>query len=142
MICETVYVKKLPKTKTLNTSSDAYNLVKGFIKGARQERLIVITLNVVDAVIGVHLLNIGTEKAANCSTKEIFYKAIIDNATSIIICHNHTDGIVEPSRADIELADKYFKAGVILGILVKDNMVISEYGFSSIIPNVEEFRKE
>jgi DNA repair protein RadC len=140
MICETVHIRERPKTRIINNSSDAYNLVKEFTKN-RQEQFIVITLNARDEVIGVHVSNIGTTTAVYNSPKEVFYKAITDNAVSIIICHNHPSRIITPSDGDYKSADRYFKAGAILGIPVKENMVISEYGYSSIKPSVEEFRK-
>jgi DNA repair protein RadC len=141
MVYETVVTKNLKKRMIVRDPDDAYKLVKQFAK-SRQEQLIVITLDTCKYVIGVHVIHIGTVNKTFASTKDIFYKAIMDNACFIIVCHNHPGGdYLEPSENDLKTADKLYKAGAIMDIRVKDQLIISEYGYTSMKPSVEEILK-
>jgi hypothetical protein len=62
----------------------------------------------------------------------IFYPAIRDNASYIIVCHNHPDGICEPSPQDLAEAEQTQMAGEILGIRIWDEMILTKHGFFSL----------
>jgi DNA repair protein RadC len=140
MVFEAVFTKKLKKQVIIKDSADVYKLVKQFAK-SRQEQCIVVTLDGTRYVLGVHVVNIGYTDGTPVSIKDIFYKAIMDNATYIIVCHNHTGHLLEPSKTDLKFADRLYKAGTILDIIVKDQLVITEYGFSSIKSSTEAILK-
>jgi DNA repair protein RadC len=140
MVFEAVFTKKLKKQVVIRKTLDAYKLVKSFAK-SRQEQLVVITMDSTWHVLGVHVVNIGLTNYTPVSVKDIFYKAIMDNATFVIICHNHQGDLIEPSEGDLKFTDKIYKAGTIMDITVKDQLIISEYGYSSIKPSVEAVMK-
>jgi DNA repair protein RadC len=140
MVVEAVFTKKLSKEVIINETIDVYKLVKRFAK-SRQEQCIVVTTDYNNYVIGVHVINIGYTNSTPVAIKEVFYKAIMDNASFVIVCHNHHGYLVEPSERDLKLADQLYKAGTILDIKVKNQLVISEYGFSSIMPSAEAILK-
>jgi DNA repair protein RadC len=140
MVFEAVFTKKIKKQAIIKNSDDTYRLVKRFTK-CRQEQVIVVTLDNNRYVLGVHVVNIGFTNHTSASIKDIFYKAIIDNAISIILCHNHIGALIEPSKADITFSDKLYKAGTILDIRVRDQLIISEYGYTSIKPSVNAILK-
>jgi DNA repair protein RadC len=140
MVFEAVFTKKLKKHVHIKDSADVYKLVKSFTK-SRQEQLIVITMDSTWYVLGVHIVNIGLTNYTPVSIKDIFYKAIIDNATSVIVCHNHPGDLVEPSKGDLKFSDKIYKAGTIMDITVKGQLIISEYGYSSIKPSMAAVMK-
>jgi DNA repair protein RadC len=138
----TVIKKRKQKEKKIRTGMDAYNLVKKYAK-SRQEQCILITLGGDDMVIGIHLVHIGSSNTVHTSLKEIFFRAIKDNASKIITCHNHTNGSLEPSDDDFKSAHAYFISGNIFDIPVMMDMIVTEYGYTSINMNKKfEFPKE
>ena len=61
----------------------------------------------------------------------ILKKALEEDATSIVLCHNHPSGNPQPSRADEELTKKIKEAATYFDIKVIDHIIVSEEGFYS-----------
>lgn len=58
--------------------------------------------------------------------------AILSNAASILVGHNHPSGNPEPSQEDIHVTRKLVEAGKIIGIEVLDHIVMGEDEFVSL----------
>ena len=69
--------------------------------------------------------HLGTLNNTLISNREIFKVAVKSNASSIIVAHNHPSGDVTPSKDDVSHTREIVKAGVILGILVLDHIIVS-----------------
>ena len=63
--------------------------------------------------------------------KLVFRKAIEELASSIILCHNHPSGNLQPSQSDIDLTKKLADAGKTLDIMVLDHLIITDEGYYS-----------
>ncbi|CQR73271.1 hypothetical protein SOV_50530 [Sporomusa ovata DSM 2662] len=92
------------------------------------EKLGIITLNVKNKIAGLHLIAVGSLNQAFVGAREIFQQALLNNASSIILFHNHPSGNSEPSDADIQLTKKVEDAGQLLGIKVLDHIIVGECG--------------
>ena len=88
-------------------------------------------LDVKNRVIGIHTVSIGTLNASLVSAREVFKAAILCNAASIILAHNHPSGDLTPSPEDIQVTDVLRKAGKLLDIEVLDHVIVGEEGSHS-----------
>jgi DNA repair protein RadC len=81
------------KRTTLKVSrpDDVWELLKKYAKKER-EHLIVLTLNSSSNVISVNIVSIGLANKTIVHPREVFKKAITDNATGIVVVHNHPSG--------------------------------------------------
>ncbi|MCB0633645.1 MAG: JAB domain-containing protein [Saprospiraceae bacterium] len=79
-------------------------------------------------VLGMCLVSKGGVAGTVVDQKIVFGAAIKGRASSIILAHNHPSGNLKPSRADIELTEKFQKAGAILDILILDHLILSPEG--------------
>jgi DNA repair protein RadC len=131
---ETSFTKKKRQSIRITQRLDIYNLVKRFAK-SRQEQNILITLSPESFVIGVHVISVGNSDSVYADPKDIFHKAIEDNASKIITCHNHPLGTLEPSEGDIENSLAMFVTGKVLSIPVECDMIITEFGYTVIRPS-------
>ncbi|MBP6533035.1 MAG: hypothetical protein KA285_07105, partial [Bacteroidia bacterium] len=61
----------------------------------------------------------------------IFKAALDQKALSIILCHNHPSGNIQPSTADIQLTKNIVEAGKVLEISVLDHVIITQTGYYS-----------
>ena len=77
----------------------------------------------------------GTVNSAMMGAREIFQKALLANAVSIIVMHNHPSGDCTPSMEDVKVTERLVKAGEIVGIQVLDHMIISDRGYYSLKAN-------
>jgi len=63
--------------------------------------------------------------------REVFIRAIKDNACSIIIAHTHPSDQLEPSVNDKEATKRLCEAGHLLGIEVLDHLILGKSGYFS-----------
>lgn len=98
-----------------------------------QENFLLVTLDVRKKVIGTHVLFIGGRAALLIDPVTLFRRAILDNADSIILAHNHPSGCLSPSDEDITFHEQLASAGRLLQIEVLDIVIFNEteyYSFS------------
>ena len=62
--------------------------------------------------------------------REVFRLAIHNNASSVIVAHNHPSGDPTPSREDIAVTNRIKEAGKILGIDLLDHIVVGSHSYS------------
>lgn len=67
--------------------------------------------------------------------REIYAGAIADNATGIIIAHNHPSGDPMPSRDDITTTQQLAAAGLMLCIKLHDHIIIAGEEHFSFLAN-------
>ena len=79
-------------------------------------------------IIGIHTVSVGSLFAAIVSPREVFKAAILANAASIIVAHNHPSGDVTPSPEDIQVTKTLRDAGKLLDIEVLDHVIVGEDG--------------
>lgn len=96
------------------------------IGGSTVEKVAVICLDSNNKAINASITNIGTEKKVDIVPAEIFRIALLSNASSIIICHNHPSGDLKPSSYDFEITKKIGYVGSILGIKLIDSLIIGD----------------
>lgn len=132
MTYEIVSERKFRTSVRLSVPEDAYSVVKRYAR-SKKEQFILLTLNGAHEIISVAIISIGLVNRTVVHPREVFFKAINDLATSVIICHNHPSGKVEPSPEDIELTKRLVSAGELIGIPVLDHLIISKNGYISLL---------
>ena len=113
------------------TPEDVYNVLQQYLQDTDREQFVVLFLDSHSAVIGINTVSIGTLTESLVHSREVFKGAILANAASIIVAHNHPSGEARPSEADIAVTSKLKEAGRILGIPLEDHVIIGEESFSS-----------
>ena len=116
----------------INKESDVYELVKDELVNSDREILLSVMLTVKNDLIGVETVSIGSITASTTTPGDVFKSAILANAVSIIVCHNHPSGDLTPSPEDIELTKQLIAAGELLGIKVLDHLIVSNKGYKSL----------
>lgn len=115
------------ETNTITRAKDILKTIKSFTRSDR-ELFVGLYLNARNQVIAHHVISVGTTSASLVHPREVFKPAIIKNACSIIVAHNHPSGGTEPSEADIQLTNRLTEAGKILGIEIMDHIIITPSG--------------
>ena len=113
------------------TPLQVYELIKEYLQGTDREQFIAIFLDSRSEVIGINTVSVGTLTESLVHPREVFKGAILANAASIIIAHNHPSGDHHASEADLAVTSKLKEAGRILGIPLEDHVVIGREGFTS-----------
>jgi len=90
------------------------------------ENFIVIFLNARKKPIGFQIISTGTLDTLLVHPREVFKPAIVMNAHSILLAHNHPSGDWTPSEADIKVTRELVKAGNMMKIEVVDHIILGE----------------
>jgi len=98
----------------------------GYLREKTREHFAVIYLNARNEVIFKKHLFIGTLNSNICHPREVFQYALLHNASSVILVHNHPSGDPEPSEADIVVTKRMVEAGKIMGVEVLDHVIITK----------------
>lgn len=120
------------KSSILLTPKDVWERMED-IRGSKKEHFVVFYLDSRNQEIQRDIISIGTLNESLVHPREVFENAIKNNASSIIISHNHPSGELEPSQADLEIMKQLAHAGKILDIRIVDSIVVSGGSYKSII---------
>ena len=101
------------------------------VKDKAKEHFKLILLNTRNKIIGFSTISIGTLNANIVHPREVFKDAIVHNAASVILVHNHLSGDPEPSEDDLEITKRFVESGKILGIEVIDHIIVTKGSFFS-----------
>jgi len=120
--------------KTINNPIAARNL---FLEVAEldkrsEEVFVMATIDVQNKVTGLFEVSTGTLNSSLVTPREVFKRAILQNAAGIVLGHNHPSGNIDASSDDIQITKKLVKSGKILGVNVVDHIIVgSEGNYSS-----------
>jgi len=120
------------KTNILLKSKDVWDTMVD-IRGSKKEHFVVFYLNSRNQEIKREIISVGTVSASLVHPREVFEGAIKNNASSIIVAHNHPSGDTAPSQDDTEVTKKLVLAGKILDIKIIDHVIVTDKEFKSFI---------
>lgn len=89
-----------------------------------EEFLYLLCFNSKMKLLGVFEVSHGDACTTICNNREIFQKALLCNASCIVLAHNHPSGDVTPSEVDVITQNKVKQASEIMGVLLKDNLIV------------------
>ena len=127
---------KVLEEKPAFTSMTDSNKVVEFINAAIQpqtfaeERMYIIALSTKGDVIGYIEHSKGSLNSSLVDVAGIFKFALLCNACSIILTHNHPSGNTTPSQEDIEVTRRVKDAGNLLGVPLLDHIITTPTGNS------------
>ena len=112
----------------MNSPETVMKLAKGFLRmhEETEEHMYMLCLNTKLKLNGVFEISHGNVNSSIVGAREVFQKALLGNAVSIILIHNHPSGDCTPSAQDIEVTKRLVEAGKIVGIDVLDHIIIGQ----------------
>jgi DNA repair protein RadC len=99
----------------------------GDIRNKQQEYLICLSMDGGQRLIAQRTITVGTLDTLLAHPREVFTDPIADRAATIIIAHNHPSGSAKPSPKDITLTQQLIAAGKLLGIPLKDHIIVTKH---------------
>lgn len=133
-LLEVVTIKQvLRKTKNkfagyqIKSPEHAAEVAHHFIGDDACEVMLSIMLNTKNEVVAIHRFSVGSLNSAIIHPRETFKSAILNNAASIILAHQHPSNNPTPSPEDVDVTNRLVEAGKILGIDILDHVVVTAY---------------
>lgn len=116
----------------ITSPTDAANLLLLEMSGLEQENLRTLLLDTKNRVLASPTVYIGNVNSSIIRVSEVFREAVRQNATALIMAHNHPSGDPTPSPEDIQVTRSVVEAGLLLGIEVLDHLIIGHQKFVSL----------
>jgi DNA repair protein RadC len=119
--------------KYIKTSEDAARVCREVLGLHEQaeENLVCFDLNTKNAIIAIRVVSVGTLNSSLVHPREVFKGALMSNANSVIIAHNHPSGEIDPSASDHIVTRQIWKAGELLQVKLLDHIVMGHDGYYS-----------
>ncbi len=118
--------------RKIATPEDCVVLVKHLLEDSDREKLVVCCLNTKNEPTSISTVSIGSLNSSIVHPREVFKTAILSNAASVIISHNHPSGDTVPSKEDINITERIKEAGDIIGIKLLDHLIIGDREYLSL----------
>ena len=122
----------LYKDRKIRSPRDAYDLMLEFLGDVDREHFIVLCLDTKNQPTCIQVVHIGNLNSSIVHPREVLKSAILSNAASIIVGHNHPSNISDPSPEDIDVTKRLTQAGEILGVELLDHLILCSDSFHSL----------
>ena len=116
----------------IRTPEDVVNILSADYDAAVVEMAQMLALDTKNKIIGIFTISTGSLNASIIHPRDIFQRAILSNAASVILAHNHPSGDPTPSSEDIELTNKLVQVGKMMDLPILDHVVIGDGKFVSL----------
>ena len=116
---------------SIKSSNDIAEYLKATLKDYAYEIFAVVFLNRSNKINHFEIISKGGITGTVADPRIILRKALEQEATAIVLCHNHPSGNLKPSRADEDLTLKIKEAAKYFDIKVMDHIIVSEDGYYS-----------
>ena len=114
----------LYSTEQITTPDKAAEVMAGVLSQMDREYCCVVNLDGANHPINFNVVSIGDVNQAHVPIQNVFKSAILSNASSIMMFHNHPSGSVQASREDIDVTKRLIEAGKIMNIPVLDHIIV------------------
>lgn len=112
-------------------SQQAAGLLREDLSSLDHEESWIILLNAAGIPLQKRMLTAGTLTSTIIDIRRIVKLALLSNATSVILAHNHPSGNSQPSTADISETEKLRQACSIFDISLIDHIIICDRDYFS-----------
>lgn len=115
---------------SFDDSDIIFEFLKEKIGQEKKENFVILYFDTKNKLI-LNEVSVGVLNASLVHPREVFKHAILNNASHVVVAHNHPSGDTNPSSEDFETTRRLVEAGKILGISVVDHLIVSSNGYFS-----------
>jgi DNA repair protein RadC len=120
-----------PDREKITGSADVFNLMHAVLSDLTHEEFWILILNRSNRVIDKRKISQGGITGTVTDIRIILKTAIENLATSLILCHNHPSGNLQPSDADISVTRRLKDSAALMDISLLDHLIIAGKGYFS-----------
>lgn len=121
------------ESKKVDCPVSGYNILNQVFRLDVQpeEIFVMLCLNIKNEIIGSFEVSRGSLAVALVHPREVFKRALLCNAASILVAHNHPSGNSKPSIEDNSISKRLSEAGEMIGISVLDHIIVGDDNYYS-----------
>ena len=112
---------------------DVHRRLGPTLRDRKQEEFWALYLDTQNRVICERCVTVGLLNSSLVHPREVFAPAIAHAAASVVLAHNHPSGDPDPSPEDLEVTWQLVESGRLLGIPVRDHVIIGDGRYISLL---------
>ena len=120
------------KRIAIKEARDIAEFVRSVMTDNSREHCIALYLDASHHIASYSIISIGGASSAVIAPREVFQRAVLIGAISIILAHNHPSGTLEPSYQDREITRRMKDAGGVMAIPILDHIIVTDRDFLSL----------
>ena len=124
----TVEQPPLYSNEPMNNPDVAIRVMNEFLSQMDRELFCIVNLQADLTPINMNIVSVGSLNEALINPREIFKSAILSNAHSMMLIHNHPSGNLTPSTSDIQTTARMQELGELMGISLVDHIITGRNG--------------
>ncbi len=109
----------------IQSSEDVLNYLRHNLRDKSQELFMVIYLNGRNQILKMETLFEGTLNTSAVYPREVVKKALENDASALVLVHNHPSGNPSPSKDDLTITKKLKEAARTIDIYIHDHLIIA-----------------
>lgn len=117
--------ESLLSDEIIDSPDDVVKLMQGYLGDLDRENLVVVNLDTQNRPLSYHVVSVGSVDRSLAPIQNVYKTAILNNATSVMLFHNHPSGSLVPSRADDIVTARAAYVGQIMDIKILDHVIIA-----------------
>ncbi len=125
-------VSKAKETKIIRNSTDAGNYLLPYFLDEPDEIVMMLCLDNKRAVICCREMGRGVVNCVDANIRRMVETALKVKTTTVIIAHNHPNGVALPSREDDSFTRTLYRSLGLLGITLEDHIIVANDEFVSL----------
>ncbi|MDQ8141535.1 JAB domain-containing protein [Chryseobacterium sp. CFS15] len=132
------YTRKGNCEKTILTSRDAVQVFRQYFDSDEidyRESFFALYLNQSSKVLGIRKISESGISSTIVDIRIIMQTALLCNASSIIVAHNHPSGNLKPSNEDLKITKNIKNASEFLNIKLLDHCILTSTDYLSFADN-------
>ena len=112
----------------MNNPDAVIRVMNEFLSQMDRELFCIVNLQADLTPINMNIVSVGSLNEALINPREIFKSAILSNAHSMMLIHNHPSGNLTPSTSDIQTTARMQELGELMGISLVDHIITGRNG--------------
>lgn len=123
-----IYGRKSEVGVSLNRASKVADFIRSILPNNSQEHLCALYLDSAHRAVAYSVVSTGLLTSCPVHPREVYQRAILVGAYSVIIAHNHPSDDCTPSNDDRQVTKQMAEAAKTLGLRLLDHVIVSDIG--------------
>lgn len=120
-----------PERPQIKSSKEIVELMRPKIGNLGHEEIWILLLNRRNCVTRMARVTSGGLAASVFDVKMILKEAILEQASALVMCHNHPSGNLQPSLQDNEITRACHAGCKAVGVRMLDHVIVTAHGYYS-----------
>lgn len=126
-------VNRVTQNKILRTIDECGQYMLPYFNGRHRETVFLLCLDAKCKVLSCREVEEGSVNSAGISIRKIVDIALTENATSVVLAHNHPSGLALPSPEDVATTQKIAHALRLVDVILTDHIVVADDDYVSMV---------